>query len=370
MKRIAIALAFSFAVQSAWAFDFETVPIPTDEARSLAYAPDGKGIYIGDPDGNVRLWDLSTGDVSVKVKTALGPSQSASRNLVRVTPDGRHALTAYHTGEIRYVDLATGEAVWQAKFPSDQLLSLALSPDGKLGLTSDLSTRLVLFRTEDGVVVWDKHNGIVDDVAFSASGELIFEAELQRFRAETLEGYLEDFDFDSGWTSFGDIEVAKTGVVAAAAFGEVHLYDGRTGKRLRVVEIEGELSAKIVAISRDGKRFLTELGDGQAGLFDAKSGKQIGAVGRSGELVDIEALAFSPDGSRFVIADNDGQISLWRTKGLKQIASARIWSGGHVVFLPNGAFMTEAGVMKALLGEDGFDPSKADPAKVKAAFAK
>jgi hypothetical protein len=32
--------------------------------------------------------------------------------------------------------------------------------------------------------------------------------------------------------------------------------------------------------------------------------------------------------------------------------------------------MTEAGVMKVLLGGDNFDPSKADPAKVKAALAK
>jgi hypothetical protein len=32
--------------------------------------------------------------------------------------------------------------------------------------------------------------------------------------------------------------------------------------------------------------------------------------------------------------------------------------------------MTEAGVMKVLLGDDGFDPSKTDPAKVKAALAK
>jgi hypothetical protein len=41
------------------------------------------------------------------------------------------------------------------------------------------------------------------------------------------------------------------------------------------------------------------------------------------------------------------------------------------VYLPNGAFMTAAGVMPVgLPGDDGFEPSKGDPAKVRAAFAK
>jgi WD40 repeat protein len=373
-RPFAIALVLFLAIQPAWAFDFETLPVPTDEVFSLVFAPDGKGIYMGDDDGNIRLWDLSSGGVSVHVKTALPHGATTSRNLVRVTSDGRHALTAYASGNIRYLDLATGENIWNIKFFSDQLLCLALSPDGKLGLASDLSTRLVLFRTQDGGIVWDfKHNGIVDDVAFSASGELIFEAETSQFRAETLEGYLADFDFQVpglGWAGFHDIEVAKTGVVAAAAFGEVHLYDGRNGKRLRVHKIKGELSARIVAISPDGKRFLTKLENGQAGLFDARSGKQLGAVGVTEEFSDIKAMAFSPDGSRFAIADNDGRISLWRTKGLKQVASARIWSDGYVVFLPDGTFMTVAGAMATLLEGDGFDPSKADPVKVKSAFAK
>ena len=284
-------------------------------------------------------------------------------------------VTAYHTGEVRYVDLITGDGGLAGRFPLQRpALSGALPGWQTRAGQRSFTTRLVLFRTEDRGIVWDyKHNGTVDDMAFSASGELIFEAETPRFRVETLEGYLADFDFDVpgyGSAGFDDVEVAKSGVVAAADFGEVHLYDGRNGKRLRVVEIEGELSAGIVAISPDGKRFLTKLENGQAGLFDARSGKQLGAVGATEELVRVQALAFSPDGRRFVVADNDGRISLWRTKGLKQIASARIWSDGYVVFLPDGAFMTEAGEMAGRLSYDGFDPSQADPAKVKAAFAK
>jgi WD40 repeat protein len=98
---LAFALAFFLAAQPASAFDFETLPIPTDGARSLVFAPDGKGVYIGDDDGNIRLWDLSGGEVSVSVKTVLEKGKFASTNLVRIAPDGKHVLMAYGSGEIR-----------------------------------------------------------------------------------------------------------------------------------------------------------------------------------------------------------------------------------------------------------------------------
>ncbi|MGB3499980.1 MAG: PQQ-binding-like beta-propeller repeat protein [Mesorhizobium sp.] len=374
--RIAACLFVSALLsQPAISADFQNMPVSTSSATSIGFLPDGSGIYIGDPDGNVRLWDLSTGEVKVRVK-ALSTKErgTVATNIVRVSADGKHALTAYGSGEIRYVSLSTGKEIWQAKFLSDQLLVLAISPDGKLGLASDISRRLVLFATSDGGIVWDfKHSGLIVDAAFSASGDLIFEAETGRFRAETLEGYLAPFDFDvpgSGSAFFDDIDVAKNGVVAAADNGEVHLYDGKSGKRLKVVKIKGKWSGSIVAISDDGRQFLTELENGQAGLFDTKSGKQMGAVGAAGEHVDLEALAFSPDGRRFVIADDDGRISLWRTKGLNKIATARLWSDGYAVFLPNGAFMAEPGKMGGILALNHYDLLEAKPDLVKAAFAK
>lgn len=371
---IATAMLLSLLTLPAAAFDFETLELPTAEARSLVFAPDGSGLFIGDPDGNVRFWDLATGEISIRVKGALGDASSTSRNLVRLLPGGTSALVGYESGVIRHVDLRTGVEHWRIRPFVTQLLSLAVSPDGVHAVTSDLSNRVVLVKVEDGATVWDfKHASIVNDTAFSASGDLIFEAELGRFRVETLEGYLGPFDFElpgTGYSGIDQIDVSKAGIVAGADGGAVHVYDGRSGKRLDVVEPDGESPAEIVAISPDGKRFLTDLDGGVAALYDVKSGKQLGSVGQEREHHDVEALAFSPDSGRFATADSWGRIKLWRTKGLKPIAGARMWSDGWAVFAPDGGFMGEFGEMAHLLSLDGFDPALAEPDRVKALFDK
>lgn len=365
----------TLAAPPAQSGDFTDMTMLKNEALSITFSPDGGSVYIGDGDGNVRRWNLSTGDVSLSVRRAFSDPTETSTilNLVRVTPDGTHALIAYGSGEIRFVDLTSGKDVWKAKFFSKFLKSMAMSPDGKLGVTSASDgQRVVLFSTVDGKVIWDvKHAMYVDDLAFSASGDLILQSEDNTLKAETLDGQMASFDFDlPGLTSFHDIEVAANGVVAAAAYGEVHLYNGKSGKRLRVVKIDGDLNGKIVTISGDGKRFVTQVMNGQAGLFDAKSGKMIGAFGAKGKLVKLTALAFSPDGSRIIVGDNDGQISLWKAQGLKQIATVRFWASGYVVVLPDGAFMIEPGNEKPILDFYDIDLSKAEPDKVKAALAK
>ena len=72
------------------------------------------------------------------------------------------------------------------------------------------------------------------------------------------------------------------------------------------------------AFSPDGKRIVTASADKTARLWDAETGKQIGAP-LVGHEDAVWSAAFSPDGKRIVTASDDKTARLWDAETGKQI---------------------------------------------------
>lgn len=161
--------------------------IPTgDELSALVLHPDGKRAITASFDAQVKVWDLDTGellhtltggsDVSTSSPTVLPggdrlfvayldsppliwslrtgalertcdpiPARDGHQgtiDLVRVTPDGQHALTAHQNHLLHVWELSTGklDRIWEAP---DPITALALAPDGR-ALVGDLIGRVTL----------------------------------------------------------------------------------------------------------------------------------------------------------------------------------------------------------------------------------
>ncbi len=368
---VAMLFLILFPFSTAESAKFDGSLLLADQVSSLAFNDSGDIIYIGDTEGNIKQWDLSTGEIFTCVKSST--DDIIFYNLIELSRDGIHALVGYSSGEIRYVDLNNGNDLWKKQFfdGDDALKAIALSPDGVHGIASDKTGRIVYFEVSDGKVIWNHDQGeTVQSVAFSADSSLIFEAEGSRLRAETLEGYLAPFDFEvpnSGYSSFSSIDVSDDNVVVGEHYDALHLYDGNNGKRLRIVDFKETPTNGKVAISRNGKFILAQADKGRVSLFDVRTGKSLGMAQAIASSID--ALAISHDGSRFAMADHDGRVSLWR-KGPKQIAGARIWDEGYVVYTPNGDFIVEPGNYSDSLGDLDVRLSDMKPDKIKLALSR
>jgi WD40 repeat protein len=92
---------------------------------AMALTSDGNQALIASMTGSLRLWDLKQGKAAVTFTT---PENTVVAALALV-PGSRKALTAFNS-ELRLWDLATGKEIRAFKGHQDNVINIAVSPDG------------------------------------------------------------------------------------------------------------------------------------------------------------------------------------------------------------------------------------------------
>jgi WD40 repeat protein/serine/threonine protein kinase len=157
-------------------------------SSGLAFSPDGKrlasasGLWQGMPKGwdgtpgDVKVWDVQTGQLLLTLKGYAGPYASLA-----FSPDGRLLASSNRpsgsagptgSGEVKVWDAQTGRELLTLKGHIAEIASVVFSPDGKRLASSA--------RWTDTVQVWDaqtgqellnlKAGGEIDSLAFSPDG--------------------------------------------------------------------------------------------------------------------------------------------------------------------------------------------------------
>jgi WD40 repeat protein len=111
----------------------------TDSVRGLAFDGAGGRLLSASDDGTVRVWDFKTRKQTGKFECGKGRGLS-------VATDGKRAVVA--VGEVEVWDLKTSKMVHRLTEHTGPVLSVAVSPDGKLAVSA-----AALFGGE--VIVWD-----------------------------------------------------------------------------------------------------------------------------------------------------------------------------------------------------------------------
>src|SRR5262249_52804824 len=139
-------------------------------ARTAALSPDGKTLFTGGDDTDVRFWDVDSGKPAAKPKKGSDLCRRAAWS-----PDGKSVAAAHTPGieskapdALRLWAAKKGEVLWKAE-PHDRLIScVAFSPDGKRVVTGGNDRTVRIFDAADGkeLAVLKGHEGDVTAAAF------------------------------------------------------------------------------------------------------------------------------------------------------------------------------------------------------------
>jgi RNA polymerase sigma factor (sigma-70 family) len=254
-------------------------------------------------------------DLSVLIRQ-LGSNKFAEREAARQALErvGEPALESLRTAVATAQDLETrrrAEAIirvierrWQlACFlgHTDAVPSVALSPDGRLALSSG--------RSESSPRLWDMSTG----------------KEIRRFGGHA----------DWVW----DVVFFPDGKRAlSCGVDGIRLWEVPSGKELRRF-VGHSRQVYCVALSPDGRRALSGSQDNTARLWDVKTGKELRSFG--GHRGELYSVAFSPDGDRVVTCSEDDTTRLWDTTTGKELR--RFPGALRSKFAPDGRKILAAG---------------------------
>ncbi len=320
----------------------------TGPVNSADWSPDGTLAITASNDGTARVWSVATG------KPVTASLHSDDGSIVQIALMSRDGLivTGGNDLTVRIWELpsviAPGETTAPAlKQPrklvghTARIVTAALSADHRLLVTGGF----------DGLAkIWELHSG--QELATFEHGDAVNAAvfvpgAVSRLASSSRDGTARIWDANATRVradldaSVNAIAIARDGTVAVAFADVVKLLRG--GEE---IELHGHLGSVLaVAFSPDGARLVTAGEDARALVWDARTGKQVGALGDHPEPTN--AVAFAPTGDRVALLVG-GAIEVWTLAGARVLELAA--PGGGV--LDGLAIHPTTGVI-AGIGRDG-----------------
>ncbi len=272
-----------------------TIPLEA-AATDVAFAPDGRSLYVVTAGRNLLQYDVAAG----RIERTYALDNDERRPGVQVAA-GRFT-TVSTAGAVRLRDLKNGNAVATFSVP------VARARIGTVAAASDGS----LLAIAGG-----------DPAAASANIVHVVDRTGQpRFR------------FPAGIGAVGAMAFSPDGgtLVAASFDADIRIWDVRTGKLVHCLE-EMPLAMFDLDFSRDGRLLATAGADQTIYLWDTKTWRIVRRL--EGQPETVRRLRFSPDGTRLVSGGMSAldfeapvKVILW---GVASGRSLRTWETAHRV---------------------------------------
>jgi WD40 repeat protein len=116
----------------------------------IAIAPDGKYALAGNEEGNIKVWDLSSGK---EIQT--WRAHTAAITSVAISPDGKLVASGSADRTVKLWDLTSGSLVRTFRGHTAEVTGVAFSPDGKFILSGSLDKSVKRWEINTGKPVRD-----------------------------------------------------------------------------------------------------------------------------------------------------------------------------------------------------------------------
>jgi WD40 repeat protein len=269
----------------------------------MAFAPDGRSLFVGLADGRIGLFDLSTGRQSGPSMGDAGPCV----NWLALGPDGSTLAAANDTGVVTQWDVVRRR---QRGVP---LTGMGTNTDGGV------------LAADDTLITIDPHT-----VGVWRLGTVV----------PALARPVARFGNDSS-----GIFMSRDGSLATMSSSHAHrwiLYDLRRGRVLAVRPKNDVID--YTAWSPDGTKIAMATTTGRVRLVDPTTGRTLGVL--AGHHGSTTITAFSPDGHLLASGTADGTVLVWNV-ATRRVVGAPFHASGSVygaAFSPDGKYLAFAGV--------------------------
>jgi WD40 repeat protein len=294
-----------------------TDPSTTGGIFAIALSPDGKMLATGHFNGNVYLWDVTTGKLvaTLQRSTGLSPGGATDVGTLAFSPDGKTLAAGIGSGLIVLWDTATQQKVATLSdgYGLGGVTSVAFSPDGRTLATGDNDGHAVLWDVASGhrVATLNPAIGVVASVAYSPDGRtLATGGDAGTVLWDVATGHeTGTVTSVSGnpavlWVAFSpDSQLLATG-----GFGNTTLW--QVAAKRPVITLNGADDS--AAFSPDGRTLATG-GAGAANLWAVATGRQITTLSGLEQNASV-VVAFSK--TRAILAAGGGNgVIVWSQGG-------------------------------------------------------
>jgi len=291
-----------------------TLPI-----TALAFSPDGKELLVGGYH-EITVWSVEQPKLLRRI-TNIGQRVYA----LQLSPDGKTLAAACGApgshGEVRLIDLASGEVRQVLASSADVVLDVAFASSGEMLVTGGADRTVRLFRLPQGkpIVAFEGHSDWVMAVAVSPDGKRIASAS----RDKTVKVF--DVEQGAAVATFSDHDAIVHGV--AFHPGGEEIFSAGEDKRIRQWKVAGgEQTAEITGfggtvfkLTVAGKLLVAPSADKTVRTYDLASRKLVRQYGGHADWVLSAAL--HPDSGLLAAGSFNGEVRIWQTADGKELAS-------------------------------------------------
>ena len=312
----------------------------------VEFSPDGQLVASGGEYGKIFIWDTLSGSL---LHVLQNDYEEGTIFQVIFYSEGQD-LAFETNNEILLWDVGTGERIGGMKNPTLGCTLGAMSPDGNLVATACNSSKIRVWDTNTGTLVWEEELSAepscgMEELKFSPDGEELFVYTcnsddnfwvFDSKNGDELHRWVVGFDDKTTFLNGCTVQITYKG-----------LEDMKSGKLIFALEEEDYFGFNLSwALTQDCKMFVLNKSFSLDRLDEEKNSFRLWDA-RSGELKIQEQgktywpFTFSPNGQILAgVSDENHYIVLWDTMSGERIRTLSInGTISELIFSPNAQFL-------------------------------